>query len=101
MLIAHVILATAAVGALALRPRSTHAVLVIALAAVVDAFLGAPAASALTVIVPLVAFLAAALTLASLVERSGLAERAACALAAAAHGSSLTLYLLVCGVCAL
>ena len=67
----------------------------------VDALLGAPAVSALAVIVPLLAFLAAALMLASLVERSGLAERAACALAAAAHGRSLTLYILVCGVCAL
>jgi Na+/H+ antiporter NhaD/arsenite permease-like protein len=101
MLITHVILAVAAVGALALRPQSTRAVLVLALAAVIDALLGAPAVSALAVILPLVAFLAAALTLASLVERSGLAERAACALAAAAHGSSLTLYTLVCGVCAL
>ena len=102
MLIAtRVILATVAVGALALRPQSTHAVLVVALAAVVDALLGAPAASALAVIVPLLAFLAAALTLASLVERSGLAERAACALAAAAHGRSLALYVVVCGVCAL
>ena len=101
MLIAHVILAIVAVGALATRPRSTHAVLVVALAGVVDALLGAPAGSALAVIVPLVAFIAAALTLASLVERSGLAERAACALAAAARGRSLALYVLVCGVCAL
>lgn len=101
MLITHAIVAAVAVGALATRPRSTQGVLVVALAAVVDALLGAPAVSALGVIVPLVAFLAAALTLASLVERSGLAERAACALAAAAHGSSLALYVLVCGVCAL
>jgi arsenical pump membrane protein len=101
MLITHVILAVIAVGALALRPQSTRAVLLLALAAVLDALLGAPAGSALAVIVPLVAFLAVALTLASLVERSGLAERAARALAAAAHGSSLRLYVLVCGVCAL
>jgi arsenical pump membrane protein len=101
MLITHIILAAVAVGALALRPQSTRAVLVLVLAAVVDALLGAPAASASAVIAPLVAFLAAALTLASLVERSGLAERAAGALAAAAHGSSLALYVLVCGVCAL
>lgn len=101
MLIAHVILAVVAVGALATRPGSMRAVLVVALAAALDALLGASAGSAVGVILPLVAFLAAALTLASLVERSGLAERAACALAAAAHGRSLVLYVLVCGVCAL
>lgn len=71
-----------------------HAVLVVALAGLLDALLGAPAASALAVIAPLVAFLAAALTLASLVERSGLADRVACALAAVAGGSSLRLYVL-------
>jgi len=101
MLITHIILAAVAVGALALKPQSTRAVLVLALAAVVDALLGAPAGSALAVIAPLLAFLAAALTLASLADRSGLAERAACALAAAAHGSSLALYMLVCALCAL
>jgi arsenical pump membrane protein len=101
VLIAHIILATVAVGALATRPRSTHAALLVALAALADALLGAPAVSALAVIVPLLAFLTAALTLASLVERSGLAERAACALAAAARGRSLALYVLVCAVCAL
>ena len=74
--------------------------LLVALVAVIDALLGAPAAPVPAVIAPLLAFLAAALTLASLVERSGLAERAACALAAASHGKSFVLYILVCGVCA-
>ncbi len=74
---------------------------VASIAGLVDVFLGAPALSALTVILPLVGFLTAALTLASLVERSGLAERAACTLAAAARGRALALYVLVCGVCAL
>ncbi len=102
MLITHIILAAIAVGALATRPQSTRAVLLVVLAAVVDALLlGMPAASALAVVLPLVAFLTAALTLAALVERSGLAERAACALAAAAGGSPLALYGLVCAVCAL
>jgi arsenical pump membrane protein len=101
MLIAHVILAAVAVGALALRPQSTPAMLVASIAGLVDVFLGARALSALTVILPLVGFLTAALTLAALVERSGLAERAACTLAAAARGRSLVLYALVCGVCAL
>ena len=74
--------------------------LLVALVAVIDALLRAPAAPVPAVIAPLLAFLAAALTLASLVERSGLAERAACALAAASHGKSFVLYILVCGVCA-
>ena len=41
---------------------------------------------------PLLAFLCAALTLAALVERSGLAARAAHALAAGARGSTPLLY---------
>jgi Na+/H+ antiporter NhaD/arsenite permease-like protein len=101
MLIAHIIVAVIAVGALALWPRSRLAVLVVGLAGVVDLLLGAPPVPALTVIAPLVAFLGAALTLASLVERSGLAERAARALAAGARGSSVLLYVLVCVVCVL
>jgi arsenical pump membrane protein len=52
-------------------------------------------------VAPLVAFLAAALTLAGLVERSGLAERAAAAIARLARGSGLRLYALVCAACAL
>ena len=101
MLITHIILATVAVGALALRPQSTPAMVVASMAGLVDVFLGAPALSALAVILPLVGFLTAALTLASPVERSGLAERAACTLAAAGRGRALALYVLVCGVCAL
>lgn len=101
MLIAHLIVAIVAVGAVALRPRSAVSTCVVGLAGAVDLLLGAPAVPALTVIAPLVAFLAAALTLAALVERSGLAERAAHALAAAARGSSARLYVLVCVVCGL
>jgi arsenical pump membrane protein len=62
--------------------------------------LGAPVRPAVAVVAPLVAFLAAALTLAHLVERSGLAERAAYALAGAARGNALVLYALVCLLCA-
>ncbi len=101
MLIAHVIVAVIAVGALALRPSSTSATFVVGLAGAVDLFLGAPPIPALAVIAPLVAFLGAALTLAALVERSGLAERAASALIAGARGSSALLYVLVCIVCGL
>lgn len=101
MLILHVILAIVAVGALALRPRSTATIAVVGLAGVVDLLLGARALPAIAVIAPLAAFLGAALTLAALVERSGLAERAARALVAGAHGSSALLYLLVCILCGL
>src|SRR5581483_6260355 len=100
MLIAHVILAALALGLLAVRPRSAAAALGVVAAGAVDVGLGAPLAPALAQIAPLVAFLAAALSLAALVERSGLAERAAAALAAWARGNGLALYGLVCAVCA-
>jgi Na+/H+ antiporter NhaD/arsenite permease-like protein len=101
MLIVHLIIAAIAVGALSLKPRSTGATLVVAVAGAVDLLLGAAAGPALAMVAPLVAFLGAALTLAAHVERSGLAERAAYALAARARGSSLVLYVLVCIVCGL
>jgi arsenical pump membrane protein len=101
MLIAHIILAAIAVGAIALAPRGSRSALIVVAAAALDLALGARAASALAVVAPLTAFLTAALTLAALVERSGLAERAAAALAGRARGSAVTLYVLVCVVCAL
>jgi arsenical pump membrane protein len=99
MLIVHVILAAIAVAALALGPRSGVATLAALAAAGVDLGLGAAVAPALTIVVPLASFLAAALTLAALVERSGIAERAASFLAACARGSALALYALVCALC--
>jgi arsenical pump membrane protein len=99
MIILHLILAVLAVGLLALRPRSAVAALALTGVAVLDVILGAPVESAVRVVAPLVAFLAAALTLAQFVERSGLAERAAYRLAAAARGNSLVLYALVCLLC--
>jgi arsenical pump membrane protein len=101
MLIVHGILAGLAVGAVALAPGRAPSAVAVAGAAAVDVAFGAAAAPALAAVAPLLIFLAAALTLAALVERSGLAERAAGSLAAAARGSTLTLYLLVCALCAL
>src|SRR3954466_3302759 len=114
MLIARIIIAVIAVGALVAAPRSSRAAAVVLAAAGVDVASGAAAAPAVAVVAPLVAFLAAApplappvrfraapLPLASLVQRSGLAERAAGALAVLARGSGLRLYALVCGACAL
>jgi Na+/H+ antiporter NhaD/arsenite permease-like protein len=100
MLIVHVILAAIAVAALAFGPRSPAATLVALAAAGVDLALGAAVAPALAIVAPLTAFLGAALTLAALVERSGIADRAASLLAARAGGSALALYALVCATCA-
>ena len=100
LLIVHAILAGLAVVALVAAPRSTPAAALIAAAAAADLALGAPARAAIEVVAPLAAFIAAALTLAALVERSGLMERVACVLAARAKGSGLALYVLVCGLCA-
>jgi arsenical pump membrane protein len=102
MLIIHLILAGIAVAALAIRTKRPGSTLfVVSACAAADIVLGAPTSSALSVIAPLLAFLGAALTLAALVERSGLAERAACVLAAGARGSSVVLYVLACAVCGL
>jgi arsenical pump membrane protein len=101
MLIAYSILAAIAIGAVALAPRGALAALIVVAAAALDVALGARAAPALAVVAPLAAFLTAALTLAALVERSGLAERAACALAERARGNAFALYALVCAVCVL
>jgi Na+/H+ antiporter NhaD/arsenite permease-like protein len=100
MLIVHIILAAIAVAALAFGPRSPAATLVALAAAGVDLALGAAVAPALAIVAPLTAFLGAALTLAALVERSGIADRAANLLAARAGGSALALYALVCATCA-
>ena len=101
MLILHLILALVAVAMLALRPRSSAAAVGVVLVATLDLALGAPALPALATVAPLLAFLSAALTLSALVERAGLAERAAHTLAVAARGRTLVLYGLVCALCAL
>ena len=96
----HIILAALAVALLALRPRSGAAALALAAVAGCDVVLGAGVGSVVAIVAPLVAFLAAAITLAGLVERSGLAERAAWALAATSRGNALALYALACILCA-
>ena len=100
MLIPRAIVAVIGVGALGWRPHSALSALLLAVAAGVDVAFGARVAPALAVAVPLVAFLTAALSLAALVERSGLAERTAAQLAMRARGSSLALYAAVCALCA-
>jgi len=95
-----VILAVLAVGLLAWRPRSTVVAFALAGMAGASVAVGASVGPAVRVVGPLIAFLGAALTLAGLVERSGLAERAARTLAAAARGSMAALYVAVCVLCA-
>src|ERR1700741_2029584 len=92
------ILAAVAVGAVARWPRHAGPAVAAAAAAALAVVLGAPFAPA-AVAAPLLAFLAAALTLASLVERSGLMERVATVLAARARGNTAALYALVCALC--
>jgi len=99
MIIFHLILALIAVGLLVLRPRSAAAACALAVLAGLDAALGASLAPLASVVAPLVAFLAAALTLARVVDRSGLAARTAGLLAAAARGNTTVLYVLVCLLC--
>ena len=95
----YLIIAAASVGLVAWRPGSAPVALTVATGAAVEVALGVPW-HAVGVVLPLLAFLSAALTLAALVERSGLTPRAAATLARVARGSTPALYALVCGVCA-
>lgn len=101
MLSVHLSLAAIAVAALAYKPRSPISAAVVAAGAALDIAFGARITPARAVVAPLVAFLTAALTLSALIASSGLADRAAVALARRAGGNGLALYALVCGVCAL
>jgi len=97
----HLSLAGVAVAALVRAPRSRISAAVIAAAAALDVAFGARVSPALAAVAPLVAFLTAALTLSALIASSGLADRAAVALARHARGRGLALYMLVCCLCAL
>jgi Na+/H+ antiporter NhaD/arsenite permease-like protein len=96
-----VIVAVLALAAFILRPSARTSLFVLIGAAGLELALGASATEPLSVVLPLVAYIAAALTLAGLIERSGLAERGATALASLARGHTLALYALVCCACAL
>jgi arsenical pump membrane protein len=101
VLIVRGILAAVAVGALAVAPASPASLLAVGGAAALDVALGAAVGPAIAVTAPLLAFLAAAMTLASVAERSGLGDRVARALARWAGGRSWGLYALTCVSCAL
>ena len=93
------ILAVLAVAVLTWRPRSARAAAVLGLLAAGDLLAGARVGAAATTVAPLLAFLAAALTLARLVERSGLARRAASLLAERGRGRAAAVYALTCLLC--
>src|SRR5947199_6173049 len=99
MLIFHSILALAAVAVVARRPASVRGAAAAALLGALDVASGAPLTPALPVVAPLAAFLGAALTLAGIVHASGLVERAAALVAAAARGRAAIAYVLVCVLC--
>jgi arsenical pump membrane protein len=100
VLILHAILAAVGVGAIALRPQAPVSVAVVGGAALLEVLLGTSAEPALATVLPMACFLTAAMSLAALVERSGLCDRAADALARRAGGRCLALYGLVCALCA-
>jgi len=85
---------------LAVSPGTARGAAVAVGAAGVDVALGTGIAPAIHVVTPMFVFLSAALTLAATVERTGLSERVAEALAARADGSSFVLYAYVCAACA-
>jgi arsenical pump membrane protein len=98
-----IILATLAVGATAIRPASWPWAVTAGLAAAADLGVtgAAPLGAAVSAAVPVLAFLLAAVGLAGLAVRRGLAGRAADLLAAAARRRAAALYLLVCATTAL
>src|SRR3954453_582134 len=94
------ILAIIAICGFILRPNGRLRAASIAAGCLVELGIGAPLAPAVRAVLPLVVFIGAALTLASLLERAGLAERAAVALARTGRGHLLALFALICGACA-
>jgi arsenical pump membrane protein len=100
MLIAHLIFAALAVAMVARWPRSAASAAGLLAVAALDLAFGGRAGPVVGVVVPLLLFLTAVLSLATLVERSGLAERVAAAVARAAHGHTVALYGGVCLLCA-
>lgn len=95
------IIALAALAMFVMRPAGGRASAVLGVGALLELAIGASQPSALGIVPPLVVFIAAALTLASLVERAGLADRAAAWLASRARGRTVRLYWYTCALCAL
>src|SRR3954452_761477 len=101
MLIFHLILAVAALGVVAARPRAwVSAVAAAGCAGIVLATGAGGGGSALTTAGPPIAFLAAVMGLALLAEHAGLAARLAGLLASAGRGRTIVLFAWVCAACA-
>jgi arsenical pump membrane protein len=100
LLIFHVILALLAVVLLARAPQSGRAALGVVACAGADVASGTSPRPALAAALPLLAFLAAALSLAAAAADAGLAERVAATLARRAGGRTGALYALACALCA-
>src|SRR5436190_3360786 len=95
------IVALVAVAGFILRPSGRLAPPVLGAACAIEIVLGASVVPAVRGVVPLVIFIGAALTLSSMLERAGLADRAAGLLARVAGGSLPALFGLTCAACAL
>jgi arsenical pump membrane protein len=95
-----IIAVMAAVGFL-LRPGGRSGAVCLAAGCATELALGARVGPVVHAVAPLVIFIAAAVTLASLLERAGVAERAAVMLARMARGRLLALFALTCTACAL
>jgi arsenical pump membrane protein len=96
VLIFQLILAGLAVVAVARDPNGRASVACVGVLGLLSAALGAPVLSAVEAVLPVLLFLAAALTLAAAADRAGLAERSAARIARLAGGRTAVVYALVC-----
>jgi arsenical pump membrane protein len=95
------IVAVIAVVGFILKPGGRSSAVCLGAGCVIELALGARAGPAVHAVAPLIIFIGAAITLASLLERAGAAERAAVILARMARGRVLPLFALTCTACAL
>jgi arsenical pump membrane protein len=100
MLTCRSILALLAVLGFVLKPTSRIGAACLGGGCAVELALGAPIAPAIRAVAPLIIFIGAALTLAALLARAGLAERGAAALARLGRGRLLNLFAVTCAACA-
>jgi arsenical pump membrane protein len=101
MLTFHSIVALLAVVGFILRPNGKLAPAALGAACAIEIALGASILPAVRGVAPVVIFIGAALTLSSMLERAGLADRTAALLAHGARGRLPALFALTCAACAL
>jgi arsenical pump membrane protein len=95
------IVAVIGVAGFIVRPAGRGGAAALAASCATELALGARVGPAVQAVAPLMIFIGAAITLASLLERAGVAERAAAILARLARGRLLALFALTCATCAL